>query len=176
VETSRRSNHASLLSAFPCTRHSNATRHEDNAPSLRANPAPGGTHGLKPNSLESSQRRELLYIIASHRTERATLCIGSFASASQFRLADVPAAAAGFWGAQAASLQRLAACRTPSVHDVNGPKRGWRQSCRQLQAGSLCSPEPRAALLSFPAGACLRVAAKQKGSPVSRGASRFRGL
>ena len=57
------------------------------------------------------------------------------------RLRDF-AGAAGFWGAQAAGLLVSAACRdlgagTPLTLLV---KRRFRDGCRQLQAGSLRSP------------------------------------
>src|SRR2546430_11419453 len=46
-----------------------------------------------------------------------------------------------FWGAQAASLFISAACRDALRLRRGDVLEGCRASCRQLQAGSLCSPE-----------------------------------
>ena len=70
----------------------------------------------------------------------------------------------------------LAAGRTPPVPDINGPQRGWRQSCRQLQAGSLCSPELRAALLSFPNRSLPALLQSRRAPRFPRGALWLRGF
>src|SRR5207253_5083947 len=46
-----------------------------------------------------------------------------------------------FWGAQAASLQRSAACRTHSAPFRVRDQPTFAASCRELQASSLCSPD-----------------------------------
>jgi hypothetical protein len=45
-----------------------------------------------------------------------------------------------FWGAQAVSLQRSAACRTHLFADEGTDTNMFAASCREVQTGNLCSP------------------------------------
>jgi len=54
-----------------------------------------------------------------------------------------------FWGAQAASLEHLAAGQMHRSGNTDGYQTGFAASYRELQAGSLCSPEPESACYPF---------------------------
>src|SRR5438874_4252773 len=88
----------------------------------------------------------------------------------------MPAAAAGFWGAQAASLQRSAACRTTRCPTLPGRNAVGGKAAAKYRLAA-CAPQNHAlrSCLFPPEPTCALLQSK-KAPRFPRGASRFRGF
>src|SRR5438132_14131310 len=123
----------------------------------------------------SSQDHELRHITASHRTERATLCSGSFATASQsdWQTCQLLLLDSGERRLLACSVRQPAERLGPTLTDRNVV--GGKAAANYRLAA--CAPQNHAShSFRFPPEPACALLQKQKSSPVSRGASRFRGF